>query len=193
MDLPKSAVSDATPPSTHTGFVEPHEEHEHEEHVDAADKVTARDTVDVQELVHVEPVREEPTEQEQIEAALSAHPELASIARPAVAVLLAGEKRPLPVVRRALAELAAVVRDGAAVGQRVSPAALTTRARAFVRCAFADPTGTSTPSPATTSTPRPSSPETPEPPPMPPRLAESRQYLRGMLAAIGSTRPSRPS
>jgi hypothetical protein len=138
-------------------------------------------------------VQEPVDEQEQIEAALAEHAELHPIARPAVAVLLAGERRPLPVVHRAIGELAEAVRSAAAVGERWTPATLTRKARAFVRLAYDDPTS-STSTRSTTSwppSPPPRPPSTPRPTPLAP--AETVQNIRSLLAAIGSTRPTRPS
>ena len=112
----------------------------------------------------------------EIIAALAEHPELRPLARPPVAALLAAERRPLPVVRRALAELVEHARLAAAAGDPWSTSTLARKARAYVRRAYAEP--------ATTTRP-PSTPETPEPPPAPPALASTVGHLRGVLSALG--------
>ena len=111
--------------------------------------------------------------------ALVAHPELRALARPPVAALLAAEGRPLPVVRRALGELAEHARDAAAVGEPWSASTLIRKARAYVRRAYADPVTSSTSTPA------------PEPPPPPPRLDATVAELRAFRAALAAG-PSTP-
>ena len=114
--------------------------------------------------------------------ALAEHPELRALARPPVAALVAREGRPLPVVRRALAELAEHARDAAAVGERWSVATLARKARAYVRRAYADP------STRATST----SPPAPEPPAPPPRLASTVGNLRALRAALDTPSTATP-
>ena len=111
--------------------------------------------------------------------ALAAHPELRALARPPVAALLAAEGRPLPVLRRALGELAEHARDAAAVGEPWSASTLIRKARAYVRRAYADPVTSSTSTPA------------PEPPPPPPRLDATVAELRAFRAALAAG-PSTP-
>lgn len=125
------------------------------------------------------PAEHEAPAEQGIAAALSSHPELQALARPPVVAILAAERRPLPVVRRALAELAEHARDAAAVGEPWSVAKLARKARAYVRRAYE--TGESTP-PST----RPTSPPTPEPPCELPRLASTAGHLRGILAALAT-------
>ena len=127
-------------------------------------------------------------EHEALVAALAAHPELRALARPPVAALLAAEGRPLPVVHRALAELAEHARAAAAVGEPWSAALLARKAPTYVRRAWSTPDDT-----------RPTAPSSPpEPPPPPPRLAETAAELRSVMSTIGtgpamrSTAPRRP-
>lgn len=173
------------PESTHTEVLEVDQEQEAEEQ-EAAVELHASEG-------HETPApaeqQEAPAEQG-IAAALSSHPELQALARPPVVAILAAERRPLPVVRRALAELAEHARDAAAVGESFSVATLTRKARAYVRLAYAEPSDTST---------RPTSPEPPPEPP--PQLHAVAANLRAAVASIGGgwnprpnmRAPSRPS
>ena len=124
------------------------------------------------------PAEQEAPAEQGIAAALSSHPELQALARPPVVAILAAERRPLPVVRRALAELAEHAAAAAAVGEPFSVATLARKARAYVRRAYE--TGES----------RPTSPPTPapaeEPPPPAPQLLATVANLRGILAALGA-------
>lgn len=169
---PAPAELHEAPESTHTEVLEVDQEHEHE--APAPAELAAVE-------LHASELHEAPAEQG-IAAALSSHPELQALARPPVVAILAAERRPLPVVRRALAELAEHARDAAAVGDPFSVATLARKARAYVRRAYED--GESTP-PSCTST-RPTSPPTPEPPCELPRLASTAGHLRGILAALGT-------
>lgn len=170
-----SPAEHEAPESTHTEVFEVDQKHEHE--------TPAAELADVGAVELHEVDQEAPAGVEQgISAALSSHPELQALARPPVVAILAAERRPLPVVRRALAELAEHARDAAAVGDPFSVATLARKARAYVRRAYED--GESTP-PSCTST-RPTSPPTPEPPCELPRLASTAGHLRGILAALGT-------
>lgn len=96
-----------------------------------------------QEILEVrapaEPVAEHEAPVAETLAALAAHPELAPIARRPVAALVAAEKRPSHIVRRALGELAAAVAIAGAAGERWSAATLARKARAYVRLAWDEP------------------------------------------------------
>ena len=133
-------------------------------------------------VVDVAPAPKKASEAPPVVALLAAHPELRPIARASVAALLVAEGRPLPVVRRALAELAEATRDAAAVEDPWSAATLARKARAYVRRAYAEPSDTST---------RPTSPEPPPEPP--PQLHAVAANLRAAVAGIGGGWNPRPS
>ena len=145
---------------------------------------TAATLPDAEVVVDVAPAPKKASEAPPVVALLAAHPELRPIARASVAALLVAEGRPLPVVRRALAELAEATRDAAAVEDPWSAATLARKARAYVRRAYAEPSDTST------ST-RPVSPEPPPEPP--PQLHAVAANLRAAVAGIGGGWNPRPS
>ena len=171
-DLLHESAVNAPPrgPHTHPDLEVDQEHGEHGEHEAPAAAA---------ELVDVEPVVPEGPVEPAILDALAAHPELRALARPPVAALLAAEGRPLPVLRRALGELAEHARDAAAVGEPWSASTLIRKARAYVRRAYADPVTSSTSTPA------------PEPPPPPPRLDATVAELRAFRAALAAG-PSTP-
>jgi hypothetical protein len=129
------------------------------------------------------PAEQEAPAEQGIAAALSSHPELQALARPPVVAILAAERRPLPVVRRALSELADDVAAAAAAGKPWSAPTMARKARKYVRLAWDEPS--TRPTSAPTPPPAPA-PVVEDPPPAPGRLDSTVGHLRGLLAALGT-------
>ena len=179
--LHNPAVCSFPAPSTHTEVQEHDQEHElHEHEADLATVVPPVPPVPATVVPPVPATVHEHDQEHELHEALAVHSELRALARRPVVALLAAERRPLPVVRRALAELAEHARLAVAAGEPFSAATLARKARAYVRCAYAT---AGEPSSCTSTTSRPAA---EEPPPAAPCLASTVANLRGVLAALGS-------